>query len=87
MAKKKKSPPAKRKKQIRTKRGPEPKGGPFARREAFLEERMGKLGPKKPDDEEDGPPAREARPQARLASVLLGAGRPPRQRMWPCRWR
>lgn len=44
MAKKKRRAPERRKKTPTT--PPEPKGGPFARREAFVQERLGKLEPR-----------------------------------------
>ncbi len=58
----KKKPVPKRPKGL-PKRPPEPEGGPLARREAFLEERLSTLKPKRPDEEE--PPEAPLRAPAR----------------------
>ena len=36
--------------------GPEPEGGPFARREAFLHERLAGLEPRRSEEDEDSEP-------------------------------
>src|SRR5438034_10678784 len=69
-------PSGKSRRKVKPQQDPEPKGGPFARRQAFLEERLTKLEPKRPEREkEDRSGERRRASQKRKAEE--GISQPP----------